>query len=119
MRLRSLTAKTSILIPGFLATSNGSSETVPTWLGMRATQSRGSAMFFQLRIPASLRAFFSTCGTRTNSFRSEWFIRNRPDLVGHACYSVEGQRYVLSIADSGQFARVLQYIWDPDEFLPI
>src|SRR5579872_1832760 len=47
----------------------------------------------------------------------EWFIRNRPDLVGHACYSVEGQRYVLSIADSGQFARVLQYIWDPDEFL--
>ena len=30
----------------------------------------------------------------------EWFIRNRPDLVGNACYSVDGQRYVLSIADS-------------------
>jgi hypothetical protein len=47
----------------------------------------------------------------------EWFIRNRPDLVGNACYSIEGQRYVLSIADSGQFARVLQYLWDPKEFL--
>jgi len=47
----------------------------------------------------------------------EWFIRNRPDLVGNACYSVDGQRYVLSIADSDQFARVLQYIWDPEEFL--
>jgi hypothetical protein len=30
---------------------------------------------------------------------------------------VEGQRYVLSIADAGQFARVLQYLWDPEEFL--
>ena len=47
----------------------------------------------------------------------EWFIKNRPDLVGNACYSIEGQRYVLSIADSGQFARILQYIWDPKEFL--
>jgi len=47
----------------------------------------------------------------------EWFIRNRPDLTRNACYSVEGQRYVLSIADPGQFARVLQRIWDPNEFL--
>jgi hypothetical protein len=47
----------------------------------------------------------------------EWFIRNRPDLVGNACYSIDGQRYVLSIADSDQFARVLQYVWDPKEFL--
>jgi hypothetical protein len=47
----------------------------------------------------------------------EWFMRNRSDLVGNACYSVDGQRYVLSIADSGQFARVLQRIWDPEEFL--
>jgi hypothetical protein len=47
----------------------------------------------------------------------EWFIKNRPDLVGNACYSVDGQRYVLSIADSDQFTRVLQYIWDPEEFL--
>ncbi len=47
----------------------------------------------------------------------EWFIKNRPDLVGNACYSVDGQRYVLSIADAEQFARVLQYVWDPKEFL--
>jgi hypothetical protein len=47
----------------------------------------------------------------------EWFIKNRPDLVGNACYSVEGKRYVLSIADSDQFARILQYVWDPNEFL--
>jgi hypothetical protein len=47
----------------------------------------------------------------------EWFIRNRPDLVGNACYSVDGKRFVLSIADSDQFTRVLQYIWDPEEFL--
>ena len=47
----------------------------------------------------------------------EWFMKNRSDLVGNACYSVDGQRYVLSIADSGQVARVLQYIWDPKEFL--
>jgi hypothetical protein len=49
----------------------------------------------------------------------EWFIRNRRDLVGNACYSIDGQRYVLSIVDSGQFARVLQHIWDPDEFLAL
>jgi hypothetical protein len=47
----------------------------------------------------------------------EWFIKNRPDLVGNACYAVEGQRYVLSIADSGQFARIMQHLWDPQEFL--
>jgi hypothetical protein len=47
----------------------------------------------------------------------EWFIRNRPDLVGNACYSIEGQRYVLSIVDSGQLAHVLRYIWDQEEFL--
>ena len=47
----------------------------------------------------------------------EWFIRNRPDLVGNACYTVDDKRFVLSIADSGQFARVLQHLWNPGEFL--
>ena len=47
----------------------------------------------------------------------EWFIRNRPDLVGHACYTVDGKRFVLAIADSTQFTRVLQHLWNPDEFL--
>ena len=49
----------------------------------------------------------------------EWFIKNRPDLVGDACYAVGNgdRRYVLSIADPNQFKRLLQRIWDPDEFL--
>ena len=49
----------------------------------------------------------------------EWFIQNRPDLVGDACYTVgDGKkRYVLSIADPSQFKRLLQRIWDPEEFL--
>ncbi|MGZ4732219.1 MAG: MGH1-like glycoside hydrolase domain-containing protein [Terriglobales bacterium] len=49
----------------------------------------------------------------------EWFIQNRPDLVGDACYTVgDGRkRYVLSIADPNQFERLLQRIWDPAEFL--
>ncbi|MBZ5649921.1 MAG: glucosidase [Acidobacteriia bacterium] len=49
----------------------------------------------------------------------EWFIQNRPDLVGDACYTVgDGKkRYVLSIADPNQFKRLMQRIWDPEEFL--
>jgi len=49
----------------------------------------------------------------------EWFIKNRPDLVGDACYGIGNgdRRYVLSIADPTQFKRLLQRIWDPDEFL--
>jgi hypothetical protein len=49
----------------------------------------------------------------------EWFIKNRPDLVGDACYAIGNgdRRYVLSIADPTQFKRLLQRIWDPDEFL--
>ena len=48
----------------------------------------------------------------------EWFIQNRPDLVGDACYAVDdGKRYVLSIADPNQFRRLLERIADPAEFL--
>lgn len=47
----------------------------------------------------------------------EWFIRNRPDLVGHACYSLDGSRWVLSIADSNQLNRMLHRLADPQEFL--
>jgi len=51
----------------------------------------------------------------------EWFIRNRPDLVGHACYSIRCDsgytRYVLSIADPTQFRRIAVRLWDPAEFL--
>jgi hypothetical protein len=49
----------------------------------------------------------------------EWFIQNRPDLVGDACYAVDDgrKRYVLSIADPNQFKRLLERIADPGEFL--
>jgi hypothetical protein len=49
----------------------------------------------------------------------EWFIKNRPDLVGDACYAVGNgdKRYVLSIADPNQFKRLLERVWDSDEFL--
>ncbi len=48
----------------------------------------------------------------------EWFIQNRSDLVGDACYAVDGgKRYVLSIADPSQFKRLLERIGDPEEFL--
>jgi hypothetical protein len=51
----------------------------------------------------------------------EWFIRNRPDLVGNACYSIgcddKCTRYVLSIADPNQFHRIAARLWDPSEFL--
>src|SRR5208283_845613 len=47
----------------------------------------------------------------------EWFIRNRPDLVGHACYSLDGSRWVLSIANANQLNRMLHRLADSDEFL--
>jgi hypothetical protein len=50
----------------------------------------------------------------------EWFIRNRADLVGHACYSAGSEactRYVLSIADPNQFHKIASRLWDPSEFL--
>jgi hypothetical protein len=49
----------------------------------------------------------------------EWFIKNRADLVGDACYKVgkKDLRYVLAIADANQFSRLLTRMGDPDEFL--
>ena len=49
-----------------------------------------------------------------------WFIRNRPDLVGSACYSETrgGERFhVLSIVDRQQLSRILERVFDPNEFL--
>jgi hypothetical protein len=49
-----------------------------------------------------------------------WFIRNRPDLVGQACFigTRDGEnRHVLSIVDRHQLARLLQRVWDENEFL--
>jgi hypothetical protein len=50
----------------------------------------------------------------------DWFLNNRPELVGHICYSdVQNgvQRHVLSVVDQAQLARILERLWDPDEFL--
>ncbi|MGB0035927.1 MAG: hypothetical protein WBP79_10680, partial [Candidatus Acidiferrales bacterium] len=49
-----------------------------------------------------------------------WFIKNRPDLVGSACYSEtrDGVRcHALSIVDRHQLSRILERLYDPDEFL--
>jgi hypothetical protein len=50
----------------------------------------------------------------------EWFMRNRPDLVGHACSVIgtgKDTRYLLSVVNQSQFGRVLRRLADPDEFL--
>jgi len=49
----------------------------------------------------------------------EWFINNRSDLVGDACYKFgDGKTsYVLAIADRKQFSRLLTRMADPEEFL--
>jgi len=49
-----------------------------------------------------------------------WFIRNRADVVGSACYSETraGDRYhILSIVDRHQLSRILERLFDPEEFL--
>jgi hypothetical protein len=50
----------------------------------------------------------------------QWFIRNRPKLVGQACFTAERdgvRRDILSIVDRGQLERLLQRLWDESEFL--
>ena len=50
----------------------------------------------------------------------DWFIRNRPKLVGQACYTDTrdgARRHILSLVDQHQFGKILERIWDPDEFL--
>jgi mannosylglycerate hydrolase MGH1-like protein len=52
--------------------------------------------------------------------RLEWFIDNRPDLVGHvACMRTRGmgERRLLSIVGRDQLRRVLQIMLDEQEFL--
>jgi hypothetical protein len=52
--------------------------------------------------------------------RMQWFIENRPDLIGSvACMSTGGQseRRLLSIVDRDRLRRVLKLMLDEDEFL--
>jgi hypothetical protein len=49
-----------------------------------------------------------------------WFIRNRSDLVGQACFTEQSNgstRHVLSIVDRHQLEKLLERLWDPSEFL--
>jgi hypothetical protein len=49
-----------------------------------------------------------------------WFIKNRPDLVGQACYieTRDGKRRdILSIVDRHQLEKLLKRVWDESEFL--
>ncbi|MEX0659421.1 MAG: hypothetical protein WD080_09835 [Egibacteraceae bacterium] len=49
----------------------------------------------------------------------EWFLEHRRDLVGDSCFDTvgDGSRYVLSMVSPPQLARVLQRLWDDEEFL--
>ena len=50
----------------------------------------------------------------------EWFIRNRSDLVGHACCAIDeggGRRYVLGVVDHQRLSRIMSRLLDPAEFL--
>jgi len=52
--------------------------------------------------------------------RLEWFIDNRPDLIGNvACMRTSGmgERRLLSIATQDQLRRILKYMLDEREFL--
>jgi hypothetical protein len=50
----------------------------------------------------------------------KWFVRNRADLIGEACFTQSiglETRHILSIVDTQQLSRLLQRLWDPAEFL--
>src|SRR5262249_39100442 len=46
----------------------------------------------------------------------DWFVRNRPALVGRACI-IKEDRTILSIVDEHQLGRLIERIGDPNEFL--
>jgi hypothetical protein len=50
----------------------------------------------------------------------EWFIRNRSDLVGHACGAIDDggdRRYVMGVVDRQHLSRIMARLLDPAEFL--
>jgi hypothetical protein len=57
-----------------------------------------------------------------HEFRAQldWFLANRKDLVQDVVHTVERDgmvTHVLTIVDQHQLGRIIQRIWDPDEFL--
>jgi hypothetical protein len=54
------------------------------------------------------------------SKKFEWFLHNRQDLVQKCCYPVRNERgdsHVLTIFDQQQLLRLLERVFDPNEFL--
>jgi len=52
--------------------------------------------------------------------RFHWFLQNRQDLVQKCCYPVRGDKgdsHVLTIFDQQQLVRLLERVFDPNEFL--
>jgi hypothetical protein len=50
----------------------------------------------------------------------EWFLKNRRDLVASVVHEVagsDGVTHVLTILDRDQIRRILDRVWDPEEFL--
>jgi hypothetical protein len=83
---------------------------------------------FRVRSLVGLIALFAidilvdTANEETKDFISnlDWFIRNRQELVQRCVYSEEvngTRRHILSIVDSHQLKRLLERLWDPEEFL--
>jgi hypothetical protein len=52
--------------------------------------------------------------------RVEWFTRYRPQFMGHFSFMTDpgaGGRYLLSLADKEQVARMMERMFDPGQFL--
>ncbi len=50
----------------------------------------------------------------------EWFVRNRQDIVQRCCHLIKHDDmdvYVLAIVDDNQMKRILERLYDPNEFL--
>jgi Mannosylglycerate hydrolase MGH1-like glycoside hydrolase domain len=50
----------------------------------------------------------------------DWFLKNRPDLVEDVVHTVEndsGLTHVLTVVDQKQLARIMDRVWDENEFL--
>jgi hypothetical protein len=83
---------------------------------------------FRVRSLVGLIPLFAVDVLRDEDFRerpnflrdADWFIRNRAELVGHACYksTIDGHAvHVLSIVDEHQLDRIVERMRSPDEFL--
>lgn len=45
-----------------------------------------------------------------------WFLNNRKELVDPCVFSLDKNRYLLSLVDEEHLRSILSYVWNPDEF---